>query len=164
MKLFGRTGGYYLFWTGAVYLTFGLTLISLGLTEYTAVVSPVWIVMLSLPFAIPPFGRWLNMDVTWDKIMFDWFKGRKEREAEYNNVVKFPEVTKVPYVVPPAPPEPEKPARIFYRIGVTDNNRVAFSMGVSEITMTKLGCRQMIEQIEVFMNQLPDEEENADSK
>ena len=150
-----------MFWTGAVYLTFGLTLISLGLNEYTTFVSPVWIVMLSLPFAIPPFGRWLNMDVTWDKIMFDWLKGKDKTPS---NVVPFPEVAKVPYIVPPAPPEPEKPAKIFYRIGVTDSNRVAFSMGQMEITMTKLGCQQMIEQIEVFMNQLHDENEHADSE
>jgi hypothetical protein len=58
-------------------------------------------------------------------------------------------------------PAVEEPAKIFYRIGVTDNNRVAFSMGYSEITMTKLGCEQMIEQLEVFMNQLSDEEQNT---
>lgn len=164
MKLFGRTGGYYMFWTGTVYLTVGLFLAFSEYREYTSVVSPLWIVVLALPFAVPQFGRWLNMDITWDKNMFDWFKSRKEREEDYNNVVKFPEIPKVPYLVPPAPPEPEKPARIFYRIGVTDNNRVAFSMGQSEITMTKLGCEQMIEQIEVFMNQLRDETDHADNE
>lgn len=73
--------------------------------------------------------------------------------------IKFPEPKSVPYIVPPSQPEPEpeKPAEIFYRLGVTDNNRVAFSMGMSEITMTKLACQQMIEQIEVFMNQLHDD-------
>jgi hypothetical protein len=90
--------------------------------------------------------------------MFDWFKGRKDREEDYNNVVKFPEIPKVPYIVPPVP-EPEVPAKIFYRIGVTDNNRVAFSMGQSEITMTKLGCQHMIDQLEVFMGQLHNEAE-----
>ena len=85
--------------------------------------------------------------------MFDWFK-----KTDYSNVVKFPEV-KTPYIVPDAP-EPKAPeAKIFYRIGVTDKNRVAFSMGMSEITMTKLGCQQMIEQIEVFMNQIEDEDD-----
>jgi hypothetical protein len=86
--------------------------------------------------------------------MFDWFKKR-----EYSNVVKFPETPKVPYIVPPAPPEPEQPAKIFYRLGVTDNNRVAFSMGMSEITMTRLGVQNLIEQLQVFRDQITDEGE-----
>ena len=91
--------------------------------------------------------------------MFDWFK---DKDKLPSNVVPFPEVPKTPYIVPPAPPEQEKPAKIFYRIGVTDTNRVAFSMGQMEITMTKLGCQQMIDQLEVFMNQLHEEEETND--
>jgi hypothetical protein len=70
-----------------------------------------------------------------------------------NNVVNLP----VPKLVPPvAPPEPAPP-KIFYRIGATDQNRVAFSMGQMEITMNKLGCQQMIDQLTVFMNQIEDE-------
>jgi hypothetical protein len=86
-----------------------------------------------------------------EPMMFDFFKSRKEREAEYNNVVKFP--APVPYIEPP-----EQPAKIFYRIGVTDQNRIAFSMGMSEITMTKLGVQHMIDQLETFKSQLQDEE------
>ena len=72
-----------------------------------------------------------------------------------DNVVSFPE--KVPYIVPPAP-EPEKPATVFYRLGVTDANRLAFSMGMMEITMTKSGVQALIEQLQVFRDQLQDEE------
>ena len=168
MKLVDRTGGYYLFWTGAVYLTVGLSLIPLGLTSYSEFIAPVWILVLALPFVIPPFGRWLNMSIEWDIKMFNWFKGKTAKEyldgsKADSNVVKFPETPKVPYIVPPAP-APEAPAKIFYRLGVTDNNRVAFSMGMSEITMTKVGCQQMIEQLEVFMGQLHDGEEDADEE
>lgn len=85
--------------------------------------------------------------------MFDWFKkGNKE-----SNVVKFPE-TKTPYIVPPAP-EPEPETKIFYRIGVTDMNRVAFQVGYSELTMTKQGVHNLIEQLAVFRDQLQDEDE-----
>lgn len=88
--------------------------------------------------------------------MFDWFKGKKE--AENDNVVNFPK----PKAVPPMPeveyPKKEEPAKIYYRLGLTDNNRVAFSMGYTEITMNKTGCQQMIDQIEFFMNQIYDEE------
>ena len=145
MKLFGRSGGYYLFWTGAVYLLFGLSLIG---TDYTALAGPIWILVLTMPFAIPPFGRWLNMDITWDNKMFNLF-GKKDKD----NVVDFPKL-----VEPPKPePKKEEPAKIFYRLGLTDNNRVAFSMGYSEITMNKEGVQQMIDQLEFFQSQLCDE-------
>jgi len=82
--------------------------------------------------------------------MFDWFKSKGK---EPSNVVPFPEPKTVPYVEPP-----EKPATVFYRIGVTDQNRIAFSMGYSEITMTKVGVQNMIDQLEFFKSQLEDEE------
>ena len=66
-----------------------------------------------------------------------------------------------PYVVPPIP-VPEEPATIFYRIGVTDKNRVAFSMGMSEITMARAGINNMIQQLEVFRDQLTDEETSGE--
>ncbi len=86
--------------------------------------------------------------------MFDWFKKNKTP----SNVVPFPEPKeqpKMPYVVPPAP-EPEKPAKIFYRFGITDNNRLAFQMGYSELTMNKQGVQNLIDQLEFFKSQLDD--------
>lgn len=155
MKLFGRSGGYYLFWTGAVYLLFGLSLIG---TDYTVLAGPIWILVLTLPFAIPPFGRWLNMDITWDKNMFDFFRRKTAKDYldEANNVYNLPK----PKLVEPPKPEPKKeePAKIYYRLGLTDNNRVAFSMGYSEITMNKAGCQQMIDQLRFFQKQLHDED------
>ena len=90
--------------------------------------------------------------------MFDWFKGKTAKEyldaaKSDSNVVKFPEPKTVPYVEPP-----EKPATVFYRIGVTDQNRIAFSMGYSEITMTKAGVQNVIDQLEFFKSQLEDEQ------
>ena len=85
--------------------------------------------------------------------MFDWFKGKKEA----SNVVKFPE----PKAVPPMPevePPAEEPAKVFYRFGVTDKNRVAFQMGYSELTMNKQGCQNLIDQLTFFMDQLEDED------
>lgn len=114
------------------------------------------------PFIHPPFGRWLNMNITWDKNMFDWFGNKNKVEEGNSNVVKFPEPKAVPSMPKVEPPKAEEPpAKIFYRFGVTDNNRVSFSMGYSEITMTKLGCQNMIDQITVFMNQLTDDEEET---
>lgn len=82
--------------------------------------------------------------------MFDWFKGNKEK----TNVIPFPETNKEPSV-------PEKPATVFYRIGVTDQNRIAFNMGYSEITMTKAGVQSMIDQLEFFKSQLYDEDDDV---
>lgn len=90
-------------------------------------------------------------------MMFDFFRFRKNvNNQETSNVVKFPEPKAVPYVEPPK--EKEKPATVFYRIGVTDSNRIAFNMGYSEITMTKQGVQNMIDQLTFFMNQLDDED------
>jgi len=81
--------------------------------------------------------------------MFDWFK---KKTSDTSNVVKFPEPKAVPYVEPPK----EKPATVFYRIGVTDNNRLAFQMGYSEITMNKQGVQNLIDQLTFFRDQMPD--------
>lgn len=86
-------------------------------------------------------------------MIFDWFK-----KPDYTNVVKFPE-TKTPYIVPPTR-EPE--TKVFYRIGVTDKDRLAFQVGYSELTMTRKGVQNLIEQLQVFRDQLKDSEDNDD--
>jgi hypothetical protein len=58
---------------------------------------------------------------------------------------------------------PEKPATVFYRLGLTDNNRVAFSMGYSEITMNQAGVDNLIQQLQVFRNQLHDEDNGTNN-
>ena len=83
--------------------------------------------------------------------MFDWFKKYKKPD----NVITFPEPKAELKVAPEV--EPEKPALTFYRLGLTDNNRVSFQMGYSEITMNKEGCQNLIKQLEFFMNQLEDD-------
>lgn len=155
MKLFGRSGGYYIFWTGFLYFCVGLYSMFVEPIVPVAIAQVCWIAVLSLPFAIPPFGRWLNMDITWDNKLF-------KSDSTPTNVVPFPTERNLPEpkLVPPMPKvEPPKvEPKVFYRIGSTDQHRVAFSMGGMEITMNKVGCQQMIDQLTVFMNQLEDEE------
>ena len=83
--LFGRSGGYYLFWASAVYLVIGFANIAFHFTE-VEYIQCIWLLVLALPFAVPPFGRYFNLDVTWDQKMFNMFK---KKEAT-NNVVPFP--------------------------------------------------------------------------
>lgn len=151
MKLFGRTSGYYMFWTSFIYFWVGMYLAFThsGHTEYA---SLGFVLALSVPLIFPPVARYFNMD----PVMFDFFKFKKNVEEEASNVYNLPK----PKLVPPMPevelPKKEEPAKIFYRLGLTDDNRVAFSMGYSEITMNHAGCQQMIDQIKFFQSQLHD--------
>lgn len=91
--------------------------------------------------------------------MFDFFRRKTAKEYldEVSNVYNLPKPKLVPAIPEVEPPKKEDPAKIFYRLGLTDNNRVAFSMGYTEITMNRAGCQQMIDQLEFFMGQLYDE-------
>ena len=84
--------------------------------------------------------------------MFNFFK-----KTEYSNVVKFPEQVKVPtpYI------EQTKPEEMHYTIGITTENRIAFKVGYSTLTMSKAGCEDLIEQLEVFVKQLKQKETDA---
>jgi hypothetical protein len=102
--------------------------------------------------------------------MFDWFGkafGRREYSTvdtasdmdkvanDMSKVVPFPELKTVP-----APePEPEKPGRVFYRLGLTDNNRVAISMYYGELTMNGPGVQRLIDQLEFYKSQLTEDED-----
>jgi len=78
--------------------------------------------------------------------MFDWFKKR-----EYTNVVPFPESRAVPYI---EQPKQEKDPSIHYTIGHTDDNRIAFRIGYSTLFMNYEGVQTLIDQLELYQNQL----------
>ena len=154
-KLWQRSGGYYLFWTSFLYLAVGTYCIFVNNFVPVWIAQMAWITVLTLPLAIPPFGRWLNMSIDWDKNMFNWFKG-KNKMSDSDKVIPFPEpkeVPKMPYVEPPAKPEP----KTYYTFGLTDDNRVTFQMGYTTLTMNDAGVQQLINQLEFFKSQLADE-------
>ncbi len=137
MKLFGRSGGYYLFWTGFVYFWVGMYL------AFTQAARPElatlgFVLALSVPLWCPPVARYFNME----PVMLNLFGKEK------NNVYNLP----VPKVEPPK--EEEKPATTYYRLGITSNGRVSFQMGYSEITMSAGGIDNMIAQLELFRDQI----------
>jgi hypothetical protein len=149
MKLFGRSSGYYLFWTGFVYFWAGMYL------AFTHAARPEYatlgfVLALSVPLWCPPVARHFNME----PLMFDLFKKK-------TNVVQFPAIPKTEVKTPYTPPEPEKPVTTYYRLGITNNGRVSFQMGYSEITMNAGGIDNMIAQLEVFRDQITQYEDNG---
>lgn len=154
MKLFGRTSGYYLFWTGFVYFWIGMYLAfsQSGLTEFATL---GFLLALSVPLLCPPVARYFNME----PLMFNLF-GKKDKTP--SNVVPFPEPkSEAPIFPDQVPYEDEKPATTYYRLGITSNSRVSFQMGYSEITMNADGINNMIKQLECFRDQILEYEDNA---
>lgn len=96
--------------------------------------------------------------------MFDFFRRRTAKDylEEASNVYNLPAPKIVPPVPEVKPPKKEEDAKIYYRLGLTDNNRVAFSMGYSEITMNREGIQQMIDQLTFFQSQLDDDTTGPD--
>jgi hypothetical protein len=149
MKLFGRSGGYWLFWSGVLYLSVTVLVALSPYRDYTMLVELVWFVLVALPLVCNPLARWLNMK---ENTMFDWLKGKNKMPE---NVVPFP--TPAPKLVEPLPaPKPEP--KIYYTFGLTDNNRLTFQMGYTTLTMNSAGVQQLIDQLEFFKDQLRDEE------
>lgn len=147
-----RNGGTWLGAVSAIYLVWGFG-IFFGMDRDIVSYAPLFFVSaLTLPLVFPPLGRWLNLEIEWDKDMFNFFKKREYQvpEASTDKVEPKKEESKK-----------EEPAKIFYRLGMTDNNRVAFSMGYSEITMNYEGVQTMIDQLKFFQSQLHDEDNDS---
>ena len=150
MKLFARSGGYWLFWSGFLYLSLTAMVVYSPYRDYTVFVQSVWLIMVALPLICNPLARWLNMK---ENTMFDWMKKNKMPA----NVVPFPAPKAVTPVEPPAPKE--KDPSIHYTIGHTDDNRVAFRIGYTTLFMNSAGVQSLIDQLEMYQSQLHQEQE-----
>jgi len=144
MKLFGRSGGYYLFWCSFVYLVVGLTCAVYYKAVQPEYVQMVWLVAMATPLLVPPVARYFHME----PVMFDLFKKNKMPK----NVVPFPTPRAVAPVEPPAPVE--KDPTTYYSIGHTDDNRVTLRMGYTTLTMNYQGVQNLIDQLELYQQQL----------
>ncbi len=90
--------------------------------------------------------------------MFSWFKRKQSNE---DTALPTTLDTKEEIPAPKAEtPKPEKPAISYYRLGITDNNRVSLQMGYSEITMNRKGVQNLIDQLAVFRDHLTEDENN----
>ena len=150
MKLFERSGGHWLFWSGFTYLSLTALVAFSPYSSYTMLVQFVWLVMVALPLVCNPLARWLNMK---ENNMLDLFKKNKMPK----NVVPFPAPKAVAPVEPPAPKE--KDPAIHYTIGHTDDNRIAFRLGYSILMMNYAGVQTLIDQLEMYQSQLHQEQE-----
>jgi hypothetical protein len=150
MKLFGRSSGYYLFWTGFVYFWVGMYL------AFTHAARPEYatlgfVLALSVPLWCPPVARHFNME----PLMFDMFKKKNKLPS---NVVPFPKQEETQYGGGDGggylPPTPKAPPVTYYTLGMTSENRLEFKIPSGAITMNYGGATNLIEQLETFQKQL----------
>jgi hypothetical protein len=148
MKLFERSGGCWLFWWSAVYFIIGMADLFVLKTDLFPLTQFAWLCIIALPLVCNPLARWLNMK---ENTMFDWMKKNKMPD----NVVPFP--APAPKLIePPAPPKKE--SKTYYTFGLTDDNRLAFTMGYTTLTMNSAGVDNLISQLEFFKDQLHEEQ------
>jgi len=150
MKLFERSGGYWLFWWSAVYFIIGMLDLFVLKTDLFPLTQLAWLCIIALPLVCNPLARWLNMK---ENTMFDLFKKNKMPK----NVVPFPAPRAVAPVEPPAPKE--KDPTTYYEIGHTSDNRVSLKMGYTTLTMNYQGVQNLIDQLELYQSQLHQETE-----
>jgi hypothetical protein len=59
------------------------------------------------------------------------------------------------------PAKPAKDPKTYYTFGLTDDDRLSFTMGYTTLTMNRPGVQHLIDQLEFFKNQLPKEDKNV---
>ncbi len=109
--------------------------------------------------------------------MFDWFGKTFRRRgystetdksdlekigADMSKVIQFPELKAVPPMPEVAQPK-EESGRVFYRLGLAENNRVALSMYYGEVSMNSEGVQNLIDQLEFYKSMLKEEVEDDNS-
>jgi phage shock protein PspC (stress-responsive transcriptional regulator) len=143
MKLFGRTGGYYLFWAGAIYIVVGIANAFLHLMDPT-LLSVIWILCLLVPLTIKSVADYFNMSTIWDQL-------RPRKSKMYDNLEDNVYNLPPPKLVPPRP-EVKEPVEPAYQIGRTEDGLITLRMGTnhqwSQITMNEDGVDTLIRMLE----------------
>lgn len=151
MKIFGRTGGYYLFWAGFIYLAVGLVNLQFKFAEM-ALLNVLWVVALLIPLTVPSVARYFNMSTFWQQLKSE----KPNMSNDYkDNVYNLP----TPKVVPPMPEvkeDDEESSRPAYQVGRTDDGRVTLRMGTdyqwTQVTMNDDGVDSLIRMLEAAKN------------
>lgn len=167
MKLFGRSGGYYLFWTGFVYLVVGV-ICAVTQAVPSEYVTLGFLLALCVPLCVPPVARYFNME----PMMFDWFSKKKYSAPKYptwndvpawdadmknvandmNKVLPFPELKSVH----PDAHKVEQPKAVndqpCYQVGKTEDGSTTLRLGTAQtfttLTMNNQGVDTLIRMLE----------------
>ena len=147
MKLFGRSSGYYLFWTGFVYFWVGMYL-AFTHTGYSEYATLGFVLVLSVPLWCPPVARHFNME----PLMFDFFKKPDYNKAD--NVYSLPlpkTVPLVPYIEPPKGKE-------HYRVGFDDQGMTTLTLmadhgATMTLSMNQESCEHLISMLRASYQQ-----------
>ena len=139
MKLFGRTSGYYLFWTGFVYFWIGIYL-AFTHAAPTEFATMGFILALCVPLCVPPVARYFNME----PLMFDLFRRKTAKEfmEDSKNVYNLPK----PKLVEAVEPKPQE----HYRVGFNTDGQTTLTLmsvdgwGSITLIMNQDACEQMI--------------------
>ncbi len=96
-------------------------------------------------FSRREYPTWKDVPA-WDKI-----NDMEKVGNDMSKVIQFPELKTAPA------PAQEEPGRVFYRLGLTENNRVALSMYYGEVSMNREGVQNLIDQLEFYKSMLKEE-------
>jgi hypothetical protein len=159
MKLFGRTGGYYLFWSGFAYFVASIICITWFKDVPPHLVTLTWIIVMMLPLVVPPIGNYFNIQPFYGENNM-WRKreigDNVSKDIEETNVVKFPEA-KPDLKVVEQPKDTLDVSRPPYTIGINNAGNVQFSMrtdyGHTTLTMNDDGVIGLIEDLAHYIRQ-----------
>jgi hypothetical protein len=159
MKLFGRTGGYYLFWSGFAYFVASIICITWFKEIEPQFVTLAWIIVMMLPLVVPQIGRYFNMQPFFGENSM-WRKreigDRVSKDIDDTNVLKFPDPKALPRLKAVEPSESELDAsRSPYTIGINHSGNIQFNMrtdyGTTTLTMNEQGVIDLIEDLAHFI-------------
>jgi hypothetical protein len=156
MKLFGRTGGYYLFWSGFAYFVASIICITWFKEFPPHLVTLTWIIVMMLPLVVPPIGRYFNMEPLFGENSM-WRKreigDKVSKDIDDTNVLKFPDPKALPRLKAVEPDLDE--SRSPYSIGINNSGNVQFTMkndyGSTTLTMNNQGVIELIEDLAHFI-------------
>lgn len=100
------------------------------------------------PFRRPKYPTWNDVP-DWNKVNQDMNKVTEDMEK----IIPFPETSKTPPMPSTETPKKE-PSTVYYRLGITSDNRVSLQVGYSEVTMNSVGVDNLIAQLEMFRDHI----------
>jgi hypothetical protein len=152
MKWFGRSPGYWLFWTGAIYFIISMAHLTWFKESVPqGIITLAWLILLSMPLFIPHLARYLNMAPVFGSSKKETEMSKEDNEST-NNVLKFPEPPKLRAVEPDNDIDTSSSP---YTIGVNGAGNVQLAVkndyGTTIITMNDEGVITMIEDLAHYL-------------